>query len=211
MKSIQTLDELTLALRQMLIQQSELSPDRVLNALSLEGTELDKLLEEQVYESISQNDTTILFQLTALPSESDVSMEEGDKYTAREQVCSMSTISGRNTIVGDFVIDYSITYYKMYRLAVIMYGLASSDLAAKLIARLRSGNARTNLYSSGIYLEEVSNPTTINEFKNNIMWLRNDFDIDIGVKYNISQISLPETFKTVNTLNIIMGGTKTYE
>ena len=211
MKTIQNLDEVIVAIRQMLIQQSELSPDRVLNALSLEGTELDKLLEEQIYDSISQNDTTLLFQLNTLPSESDVSMEEGDKYTARDQVCSMTTLTGSNTIVGDFVIDYSITYYKIYRLSVIMYGILSSDLAAKLVARLRSSNVRTNLYSSGIYVEEVSNPTVINEFKNNTVWLRNDIGIDLGVKYSVSQISLPETFKTVNTLNIIMGGTKIYE
>ena len=203
MKSIQNLDVLTETIRNMLISQSELSPDRVLNSLSLTGTDLDKLLEDSIYTSITQNDTTLLFELSSVNvSNNNVSMESGDKYNSKYLACSPFTICGPNTIVGSFVIDYSITYYKMYQLHLILYGLSSSEVAMKLVARLRSEAVRHNLYADGLYVEDITDIQTFNEFKNNLMWLRNDITINIGIKSDISQILSDDIFAQVKINNI---------
>lgn len=202
MKTIENTDQLVEIVRNMLIAQSELSSERVLNSLSLQGVELDKLLEEQIYNSIDQQDTTLLFELISLDSNSNVSMEETDSYNAKELTCSPFTICSPNTITGDLKLDTSITYYKMYQLKIILYGSSSSAVALQLAGRLRTSKVRTNLYSSGIYLEKVSEPDAINEFKNNIVWLRNDINIDLGVKYSIPQIDTDEAYDNVNKLII---------
>ena len=205
MKALKNFKNLLKTLREALIAQSQLLPERILNALSLEGTELDKLLQDSQteYNSIEQEDTTILFELMALPSSSNVSMEEGDIYTARDLTCNDTTICSDDVICGDFVIDRSITYYKMYRLHLMMYGEDSSYTAAKLAGRFRSQETKSNLYSSDIYIETVSDPDVINEFKNNIMWLRNDLNIDLGVKIQVAQASLPSEYKEINDIHII--------
>lgn len=223
MKTVENLDEVVEILRSELIKQSELKPERVLNALSLTSTELDKLLEdddddniveedddeyedldvqEEVWDSITQDDTTLLFELQPAFSTSAVSMEEGDFYNAKEVVCSSLTICSPNTVVGDVAIDNSITYYKIYRLKLTLYGSNSSSVALKLVGRLRSSKVRTDLYSSGIYIEKVSEPDIINEFKNNLVWLRNDVQVDIGVKYALSQVDVATEYEAINTIKI---------
>lgn len=203
MNTTSNIDNATKILRDTLIEQSQLLPERVLNSLSIHGTELDKILEEQIYNSIELNDTTMLFELYSLDSTSNVSMEEGDIYTAKPLTCSNSTICSEEVICGKFIIDRSITYYKMFRLHLILYGQNSSDLAVKLSSRLRSLSTRSKLYESGIYIEKVSDPETINEYKNDIMWLRNDVNIDLGLKFSISQVSLPTEYMKLNDIHVI--------
>ena len=189
--------------RQILITQSNLDEDRVLNALSLNGTELDVLLEDSVYTSITQDNTTLLFTLNALPSESNVSMEEGTIFNGTDLTCSPASICSQDTLVGDVDIDTSITSYNMYQFKLMIYGNNSYEVATSLVARLRSTAVRTQLYSCGIYLSEIFTPETINEFKNNCMWLRNDVLINIGIKYSVSQISDTTPYAKTNTITII--------
>lgn len=173
-------DDLEKILRQTLITQSELNPDRVLNSLSLYGTELDKLLSENVYVSIEQPDTTMLFELKSRKSDADIS------FTSEED--------------ND---DMSITYDKAFTLRVIMYGYSSSDIALKLTARLRTEEIRLQLYEQGVYLEKVSDPYIINEYKNETMWLRNDIEIDIAAKFDILPIHVDHDFASLSEINII--------
>lgn len=180
MKSFDNVSDLEKILRQALITQSTLAPERVLNSLSMYGTELDKLLSENICESIDQNDTTMLFELTSREATSDVSMTE--------------------TQDNDLNL---ITYYKAFRLKVIMYGNSSSDIALQLAARFRTEEVRNDLYEQGIYLEKITDPFIINEYKNETMWLRNDVDIDIGVKFSFTPITTDASFANISELNII--------
>lgn len=239
MKTVENLDEVVEILRNTLIEQSELAPERVLNALSLTSTELDKLLDPEepdepiipeepetnlfvdddipilppdepetkptqgeTWDSIEQKDATMLFELLPINSTSSVSMEEGDYYNSSDLVCSPITICSPETIVGDVDIDESITYYKVYRLKLTIYGSDSSTIATNVASRMRSAKVRAGLYQSGIYIEQVTEPEIINEFKNNLIWLRNDIQVDIGVKYSVSQVAVDEQYETVNTIKI---------
>ena len=205
MKTTTNINDVIVKIRNMLISQSQLPSDRVLNSLSLRGTELDELLSEneEIYNGISISNTTLLFELRSIQSNSNVSMEEGDIYNSSDLMCSDSTICNTNTICGDILIDRSITYYKMYELYIIIYGENGLDTAIKLASRMRSQEVRSNLYMDGIYIEKVSDPNMINEFKNDTMWLRNDISINLGLKFAIDPTSLPSEYKNINSINII--------
>lgn len=205
MKTTTNINDVIVKIRNTLISQSQLPSDRVLNSLSLRGTELDELLSEneEIYNGISILNTTLLFELRSIQSNSNVSMEEGDIYNSSDLMCSDSTICDPNTICGDTIIDRSITYYKMYELYIIIYGENGLDTAIKLASRMRSQEVRSNLYMDGIYIEKVSDPNMINEFKNDTMWLRNDISINLGLKFAIDPTSLPSEYKNINSINII--------
>lgn len=162
-------------IRNMLISQSELKPERVLNSLSTYGTELDKLLQDEVYNSIDEEEDTLLFELQSRSSTSDVSMTENE----------------------------NINYYKSFRIKVIIYGNSSSDIALKIASRFRTEEVRCDLYSNGIYLEQITDPTIINEYKNETMWLRNDLAIDISVRFIINPLLIDDEFSSLTSLNII--------
>lgn len=171
------INELNKYLRNMLITQSEVDPNKILNALSMYGAELDKFLEDSIYISVDQLDSVILFELINRDSDSNVSFNEYG--------------------------DDKVTYYKCYTLRLIIYGNSSSDVANKIVARFRTEKVKEDLYENGIYLEEVTDPISLNEFKNNTMWLRNDVNLDIGVKLKISQVSTDSDFQSFSDLKII--------
>lgn len=175
MISISNVNEIEKIIRQTLITQSELDGSDVLNALSIYGTTLDKLFEEHIFTSVEQSDSFMLFELMSRDASSDISMDEND----------------------------AITYYKAFKVKLIIYGNSSSDIALKLCSRLRTEEVRANLYEQGIYLEKVSDPYILNEYKNETMWLRNDIDIDIAVKYTVQPITVDNNFSDITELNII--------
>lgn len=204
MKAIKDFNDIIKILRNTIIIQSQLPAERVLNSLSLEGTELDKLLEESRYNSIEQEDTTILFELNSTPqSNSNVSMEEGDISTIKELTCGETILCDNSLLCGEEHIDRAITYYRMYNLHLVLYGQDSSFTAVKLSSRMRSQEVKSNLYAKGIYIESVSNPESINEFKNDIMWLRNDVTINLGVKFLITQVYLTPEYEKIKDIQII--------
>ena len=129
-------------------------------------------------------------------------MEEGDIYTAQNINCSHTTICNNDTICGKLTINRSITYYKMFSLHLMMYGEDSPITSIKLISRLRSENVRSNLYDSGIYIESITDPQSLNEFKNNMMWLRKDVFINLGVKFSIVPVSQTIEFENIKNLQI---------
>lgn len=202
--------ELEKYLRQQLIIQSQLNENRVLNGLSMYGVELDKLLSEgiepeegeeveQIYDGITHCNTTLLFELEARDSNNNVSMEEDNIDESKAVICSNSTDCD-NIAVSDNTgtVNTNITYYKAFRLKVIIYGDDSKNLAFKLIARFRSEAVRNALYAKGIYVEEVTEQKSVNEYKNESMWLRNDFDINIGIKQEVEQITTESDFNDVD-------------
>lgn len=195
--------ELEKYLRQELIVQSQLDETRVLNGLSVYGVELDKLLagedDEQIYDGITHDNTTLLFELEARDSNNNVSMEEDIKDESKAVICSNSTDCDNITVSDDTgTVNTNITYYKAFRLKVIIYGDDSKNLAFKLAARFRSQAVRNALYSKGIYVEEVTEQKSVNEYKNESMWLRNDFDINIGIKQEVEQITTESDFNNVD-------------
>lgn len=181
MNTINDINELNKLIRNQLIVQSELPSDRVRNALTTYGTMLDKLLTKQEFDGICECDELLLFELRTREGESDVSMTENDD---------------------------TITFYKSYSLHIILYGSNSATVMNKLIARLRTRAVRQALYESGVYIEKVENDTSINEYKNDVMWHRHDTDILISCKMSITQVTDDAAFESIEPVNIIYEGDK---
>ena len=75
-----------------------------------------------------------------------------------------------------------------------MYGESSTNIASKLIARLRMEDSVMTLQEAGIHVESIQNSNTFNEFMNGTVWLRNDFDIYISCELEIEKVSDIESF-----------------
>lgn len=172
---INDINQLNKIVREQLIIQSELIPNRVRNALTTYGATLDKLLRKDEYESICECDELMLFELRSRENDADVSMTE---------------------------IDDNITYYKSYTIYVILYGDNSATVMNKLISRLRSLPVRQKLYENGVYLEEIKNDISFNEFKNDTIWHRHDVEILISCKMSIAQVSADIDFDNLDRLMI---------
>lgn len=176
MRALSSVKELNKILREVLVSQSQLSQSKVLNALSIHGEDLDELFEEQIYTSIERYEVMILFELQSRRNTSDVSMTNDD---------------------GTITLDRS------FALRVVIYGNDSSDVANLLVARLRTENIRNFLHEQGVYLEKINEPDILNEYKNNTMWLRNDIEIDIISKFNITQTELESEFSQLALMKIL--------
>lgn len=179
MNIITDINELNRLIRNQLMTQSELPSDRVRNALSTYGATLDKLLTKQEFDTICPCDELMLFELRTRENDADVSMTENK--------------------------DTTISYYKSYLVYVILYGNNSATIMNKLIARLRTQAVRQALYEEGVYIEEVKNDSSVNEFKNDVMWHRHDTEILISCKMSIKQVTPDDVFETVSPVNIIKG------
>lgn len=162
-------------IRAALIAQSGLNGKFVRNSLSLHGEALEKVLSEQIYTSIDGSDSLMLFELQSRQNDADMSETEDDE---------------------------SISYYKSFKIYVIIYGDNSTNLANTLSARFRTERVRRQLQSEGLYLETISDSQKINEYKNETMWIRNDIEIDISCHLSIQPTTNDDTLDTLNDITI---------
>lgn len=176
MTNMTSVKELNKIIRNHLIEQSELNQKNVLNAISNYGETLDKLIENQVFGSYQKTDVVLLFQLNSRDNDADISFTDSDD---------------------------KIVYYKSYEIYITMYGDNSPNVGNKISARFRTQNVKNSLLDSGIYLEYISNPTIINEFKNKSLWIRTDLSIGIRCKFSITQINSGDNFSVINDIKII--------
>lgn len=163
MNFISSTNELIRLVRQVLLEQSELQQEFVKNSLSVFGSNVDKRVQDEIFESLDKDDLLLLFELRS---------QEND-----------------NVNISQTIDNDTIVQYKAYKFHVIIYGDKAEDKANQIISRLRTEKVRNELQTSNIYLESVSNSSTLNDFINEVMWLRSDFDIYVDCKFNVSQIN----------------------
>lgn len=167
---ITDLNEINKYIRQTLIAQSELDGSHILNALSAGGQDLIKDIGDSIYISYERKDCVILFELMDNNSSTNLTMSE---------------------------IDNSISSFSSYKVHITIYGNASMMMAQVLKARLESEKVRNDLYVKGIYLENVTNAISLNDFINETLWHRTDFDIEISCLLKVEPISNFDNFEEV--------------
>lgn len=165
-------------IRAELIKQSGLAASMVRNAHSAYGQMLDvsETADNDIFRSLETSECLMLFDLRPRESEEDMSETEDD--------------------------DDTISYYKAYRVHVIMYGEPATVLSHTVVARMRTELCRMNLQSKGIHLEHVSSPVAFYEYENMRQWERADFDIDISYKTQILPVESEEPFAAFSALDI---------
>ena len=149
-------------IRNILIEQSQLEPEFVRNSLSLYSTPL--MTDDQgILDTLQQDQLLILFELRA-----------------RDDVFNISEQDEETGV---------ITMYQGYQVHVIIYGDDCRTLANKLIARLRTGRLGDIFRENGLQCYSVSNSESIQEYINEVMWLRTDFNIDLSCIMEIAPVS----------------------
>ena len=158
---LSSIDEINKILRNQLIKQSELDGKKVLNGVSIHGQDLITQVNKFAYKSYSPMDSVIVFDLTINPTENDISqtLEDG-----------------------------SIQIYSSYSMKCYTYGFSSKELVLKIVARLRSEEARQELYENGVHLTSVEDIVDGKEFVNDTMYIRTDFTINISVMSIITKV-----------------------
>lgn len=160
----------------LLTTQSELDGSRVINADSIRGPELSKLIDEKVYLSYNLKDSVIIFDISERDGV-DITMEDED-----------------GNIIKETPLECSVT----------IYGNGSLTLANKLKARLESAEVRVYLLENDLFLESVSVSPSIKEFINNTIWIRNDLTINLVTESKFNKILIEEEMESAeNRLHII--------
>lgn len=157
-------------LRKILSKQAEIDIDRILNAFSIRGPELTKILNGEEEMSYDATDCFIIFELNEDVNESNVAIVNND-----------------NTI------DYNANYTFLMKI----YGNSSYYISQKICTRFKTEQVVNELHDLGIYLKGISNPSSVNEFINDTMWLRKDITFNLQVRHNI--INLNDDKENFNT------------
>lgn len=174
---IENLMDLDKHIRNELIEQSGLLAKRVLNAISVRGQDLSKLIDDNIYMSYNLSDCVIIFEVL-------IDSDSSDNVSLTEK-------------------DESITDYSAFNVKVIVYGNKSNILCHKIKSRFLSEEVRQSLWDNGIHLIEISNIESINEFINNTIWTRCDFDIKIACRLNFDKTISNKNFEELNDIDII--------
>ena len=159
-----TYTDLIIKTREAIITQSELSDQFVINAVSVRGPALNKLISNNESTSLNLNDGFIIFELLR------------------------DTESNDNTVLEDDDLDSSDVINR-FRLLLKIYGNNSDSIAQKLLARFKMKSVLMNLYDQGIWVRNISFPETINEFINNTVWPRCDMEMNIVIRCKIDSIT----------------------
>ena len=173
MTYITSVNELNKLIRNVLIEQSGLSPVFVRSVHTEFGTDLDKK-NGSIFTSLTQDDEVILFDL-----------ETNDTSN------NMSETTGSQTVI-----------YQSFRASIIMYGYVASLLAEYLVARLRTQEVRESLHEVGIHIEKVNSPTKLEEFKNGVVWARHDFDIEFACQLLVPPITTSYDYEEYTNISI---------
>lgn len=168
-KIIQSPLDIDKFIRNVLSTQSELALNYVLNGISLNGQDLRKVVansDNKIWDSFTHTDTFIVFE-----------KEKDDN--SRNNMSETRIKSNSEKI--DKIVSYKIKVY--------IYGDNSDLIRNKLVSRLLSQVVKVSLLDKGIHIIKIDNENTINEFVNNIMWIRNDFDLYVSVNYEFSPVT----------------------
>lgn len=156
---LKSLDDAIIILRNKIIDITKLDGQFVLNALSIYGTDMSKVLldaqdgikQDGINPTETINDTLILFEPRNEPDSLNNMMQKEDAYSA-------------------------------YILHVIMYGEHAEELSMMLKANLLQIDVKAKLNYDGIQISRISDIEAMNEFKNETMWQRRDMDVHFAFR-----------------------------
>lgn len=160
-------------IREMLIRESGLNEQYVRNALSMYGSYMSDSYSESIWKSLTPNQSLIFFEISDRDNDSDMSEKRSDGY---------------------------FHIFSSYQVHIIIYGDNAENLSNTLLSRIRGEVCRDWCLSNDIYLEKISNATSVNEYKNGVLWERNDFDIDIGTEIKIAPASNDYIFSSYSDI-----------
>lgn len=179
MTQISNLHDIETIVGNMLVKQSQLDKSRIVNAITPRGVDLSKFVTEKVKLSYDLNDVVIIFELLATEIE-DINFTE----------------------IGDGDKDSNIRENSAFEVKLTIYGNEALGMAKILKARIESEKVRTDLLDKGLYLIDVQQIESINEYLNETMWPRADFSFRIACEMSIAQVDDMTEIANVDKLDI---------
>lgn len=174
--AITSIKDMNISIRGQLVIQSELDASHVLSAESVRGTIMQKQKSKDIWESFTIDDTVIMYDLTESSTTDDM-IEETD--------------------------DEELLTFMSYTYHITVYGENSHILARKLKARFLSEEVILALQKVGIHLQQISNIENGDEFINQTYWHRNDFDINVAVRFDCARAVKADTYSIIDNIEII--------
>ena len=177
---ITNLRELEKIVGNIIYKESGLTKDRIINAMSVRGPQLSKLITDKVKLSYDLNDVAIIFEITNRNND-DVNFSE-----------EINEDEIRNNLA--------------LKVSIICYGNASNNVVNILRARLLSERVRLEFLENDVYIAEVSSATSLNEFINETVWPRTDFTINIDVEMLVKKTIADEPIDKVKSMDVYPTG-----
>ena len=154
----------------MIVKQSNLSRENILNGRSVRGIDLAKFIADKILSSYELTDSVIIF-----------------------------TTNASNAInVTEVQKDESIYEAMSFEVQFTIYGNQSLYLAKILKARFESEKVRNDLLEQGIYVIDIDSIQSMNEFMNETVWSRADMTLNIGCEMKVTQIDAMNEIKHAN-------------
>lgn len=170
MTQITNLHDIEKIVGNMLVKQSQLDRSRIANAITPRGVDLSKFVTENVKLSYDLHDVVIIFEVIA----TDV---EGINFTEAETDNENSNIRENAA----------------FQVRLTIYGNEALGMSKILKARIESEKVRMDLLDKGLYVIDVQQIESINEYLNETMWPRADFSFRIACEMSIAQVDdMPE-------------------
>lgn len=160
-------------LRKIIINYIGIDGNRVLNALSVRGADLLKIINETELNSYNLSDSFIVFELLEDPDKEYFVMEEDE-----DNVCYISNL----------------------HMDLKLYGKPCHAVSRKLISTFKNETILMELYNSGIYYRGITGPSSVNEFINNTLWPRCDMTIKVQIKTVVAKPISDEFFNVDESL-----------
>ena len=163
-------DNVIRTLRKTIIDYVGIDSNRVLNALSVRGADLLKIINKTELNSYNLSDSFIVFEL----------LEDSDKeYFVMEEN------------------DNNMCYISNMHMDLKLYGKACHTISRKLITAFKNEKILMDLYVSGVYYKGITGPSSVNEFINNTLWPRCDMTIKVQTK-TIVEKPISDEFFDIN-------------
>lgn len=179
-KSVETLENIEIYTRKLLISQAEVEGKYVLNALQLKGPTMHQNVGtngEMIFKSFAPTDTVIIFELIEQGHSEDMSEER-------------------------FENSDELFVFVQYKISIIIYGSNSGLVSQKLKARLLSSECRDDLFSHGINLQTISTIESASEFINSSLWLRRDMTLYISCYFKVNKLISEKSMQELGELKI---------
>ena len=164
-KALESLDDAIVILRSEILSITGFESQFVINALSDYGADLAKVLHD-AQESINAQES---IKQSSLNPTSPID----DTLILFEPMNDMD--SNNNMLLQEDA-------YAAYKLHITIYGDHAEELSIRLKSMLLQIDEKVKLNMSGVQIAKISNIESMNEFKNEVMWQRRDFDIHFAFR-----------------------------
>jgi len=155
-----TFDDIIKTLRSAIINYVGLDNNRVLNATSVRGPDLLKIINETELNSFNLNDSFIVFELK----------ESNDK-----DYYIMSENDDENSIIARYQMD------------IKLYGSPCHIISQKMLSVFKEELVLEELYNKGVHFTGITFPESNNEFINNTLWKRCDMTIHLEARMKVDK------------------------